>query len=48
MEERVYKNPTVNADSFDKRQFNSLLNKSKGLQELKGERKTLYFLCILN
>ena len=32
---RVYKNPTVNADSFDKRQFNSLLNQSKGLQELK-------------
>ena len=35
--ERVYKNPTVNADSFDKRQFNSLLNKSKGLQELKDK-----------
>src|SRR4051812_41854130 len=35
--ERVYRNPTVNADSFDKRQFNSLLNKSKGLQELKGK-----------
>ncbi|KAA9023790.1 hypothetical protein [Niallia endozanthoxylica] len=34
---RVYKNPTVNADSFDKRQFNSLLNKSKGLQELKSK-----------
>lgn len=33
--EKVYKHPTVNADSFDKRQFNSLLNKSKGLQELK-------------
>ncbi|WP_394237403.1 VWA domain-containing protein [Niallia oryzisoli] len=35
--DRVYKNPTVNADSFDKRQFNSLLNKSKGLQELKSK-----------
>ena len=35
--ERVYKNPTVNADSFDKRQFNRLLNKSKGLQDLKSK-----------
>src|SRR3954466_9990249 len=35
--ERVYKNPTVNADSFDQRQFNGLLNKSKGLQELKNK-----------
>lgn len=35
--ERVYKHSTVNADAFDKRQFNSLLNKSKGLQQLKEE-----------
>ena len=30
--DHVYKNPTINADSFDKRRFNELLHMSKGLQ----------------
>src|SRR5690554_5201685 len=32
--EQIYKNPTINSDSFDIRRFNELLSMSKGLQKL--------------
>lgn len=35
----VYKEATINADSFDKRRFNELLFMSNGLQKLKDEGK---------
>lgn len=35
--DHIYKNPTVNADAFDKRRFNELLHMSKGLQKIKHE-----------
>lgn len=42
--DHVYKTPTVNADSFDKRRFNELLDISKGLQKVKHEgRNHPYF-----
>lgn len=40
----IYKYPTINADSFDKRRFNELLFMSKGLQKVKHEgRNEPYF-----
>lgn len=42
--DHVYKNPTINADSFDKRRFNELLHMSKGLQNIRHEgRNAPYF-----
>lgn len=37
--DHVYQNPTVNADSFDKRRYNELLHMSKGLQRMREEGK---------
>lgn len=39
----IYKNPTVNADSFDKRRFNELLHMSKGLQNVRKQGKIPHF-----
>lgn len=42
--DHVYKYPTVNADSFDKRRFNELLFMSKGLQKVRqtGEKQPYF------
>ncbi|MED4852181.1 VWA domain-containing protein [Caldifermentibacillus hisashii] len=39
----IYKNPTINVDSFDKRRFNELMFMSKGLQRVKKEGEEIPF-----